>query len=496
MRTRLTIGFGLSAAIFLLTRAHGAALPQTLQACGAISEPGTYVLEGDLIAMPGQTCLEVHDTSHVQIDCQGHAILSMGARAAMTVARTSALKIQDCAIRDVGTIGLHLADSRGVQIRHSRIGGMNVNAPSAGQARDLDIQDNEFTEYYQQFHTRDSVIRHNRFRLPADSGGAAAVLSMYGSGNEISGNEVDGGWLADSKPPAGPRDGLVLGFESHATVRNNQISNAWNCGIQTVGRVEETSVTENTIRNAGLCGIGGWDWASWRHNAVSNNRFDQVGLMFLFSRRYGLTPEEREVFFEDNEFVGNRAASYAYADPSGYTASFDFHAPQRPDRFGATLTAASFRVRNNLFRDNDFGQWLKAPRLADASLAVDGGRNLCQSSENTAYPLACGRLDAGARPATFTAVAESLRELRAYPNPWRADRAPERRVVFDHLSGNCTVKLFTISGHWVRTLRGPGPSLEWNLTNDGGESVASGHYLYLATNDRGEKATGKIAVIR
>jgi hypothetical protein len=88
---------------------------------------------------------------------------------------------------------------------------------------------------------------------------------------------------------------------------------------------------------------------------------------------------------------------------------------------------------------------------------------------------------------------------RAYPNPWRADRGYAQQITFDQLTGKTTVKIFTVSGHLVRTLSTQSSGLStvsWDLTNDSGDRVASGIYIYLATNDQGQQARGKVAVIR
>jgi len=36
----------------------------------------------------------------------------------------------------------------------------------------------------------------------------------------------------------------------------------------------------------------------------------------------------------------------------------------------------------------------------------------------------------------------------------------------------------------------------WDIVNSQGTKVASGVYIYLITNDRGEKKTGKLAIIK
>ncbi len=85
---------------------------------------------------------------------------------------------------------------------------------------------------------------------------------------------------------------------------------------------------------------------------------------------------------------------------------------------------------------------------------------------------------------------------RVFPNPWRVDRDKNQEVTFDQLPANSTIKIFTVSAHWVKSLSVTGTSAQWDLRNSAGEDVASGFYLYLITNDQGQKIVGKLAVIR
>lgn len=86
---------------------------------------------------------------------------------------------------------------------------------------------------------------------------------------------------------------------------------------------------------------------------------------------------------------------------------------------------------------------------------------------------------------------------RAYPNPWRADREPQERVVFDRMPAHSTVKIFNVAGRWVTTLRVDDAGMAvWNLRTDGGERAASGLYIYVVTAPDGHQDRGKFAIIR
>jgi hypothetical protein len=89
-----------------------------------------------------------------------------------------------------------------------------------------------------------------------------------------------------------------------------------------------------------------------------------------------------------------------------------------------------------------------------------------------------------------------LGAARVSPNPWRSDRHAGFPVTFDQLTLGSQVKLFTLSGHWVRTLPALDGYANWDLKNDSGDAVASGLYLYVITNNQGQKTAGKFAIIR
>jgi len=85
-------------------------------------------------------------------------------------------------------------------------------------------------------------------------------------------------------------------------------------------------------------------------------------------------------------------------------------------------------------------------------------------------------------------------QVRVHPNPWRPISGAAF-ITFDELPADSTIKIFTVSAHWVRTLSAPAGSATWDLKNDSGDNVASGYYIYLVTNPQG-KSRGTLAIIR
>jgi hypothetical protein len=98
---------------------------------------------------------------------------------------------------------------------------------------------------------------------------------------------------------------------------------------------------------------------------------------------------------------------------------------------------------------------------------------------------------------TITLVASDFSAVQVYPNPWRSDKHAGKPVTFANLPVNSMIKLFTTSGHKVKELSSQNSGLStWDLTNDSGDKVASGIYIYLITDSQGDKVKGKVAVIK
>ncbi|MBN1466395.1 hypothetical protein JXA02_11570 [candidate division KSB1 bacterium] len=98
----------------------------------------------------------------------------------------------------------------------------------------------------------------------------------------------------------------------------------------------------------------------------------------------------------------------------------------------------------------------------------------------------------------FTKPASNLNAVRGYPNPFIVD--PENsRFYIDNLALNSSVKIYTADGFLVREIPRSeilGARVSWDGTNDDGELVSSGVYIYLVTTKEGAATSGKIALVR
>ncbi|MFA5975394.1 MAG: S8 family serine peptidase [Elusimicrobiota bacterium] len=102
-----------------------------------------------------------------------------------------------------------------------------------------------------------------------------------------------------------------------------------------------------------------------------------------------------------------------------------------------------------------------------------------------------------AKQRSITFQLNSLTNVYAYPNPWDVRRTGNRLMTFANIPDGASVKIFTLSGFWVKNLTPSNGRATWDLTNSAGEPVASGLYFYLIKSSDGEhKARGTVAIIK
>jgi hypothetical protein len=100
-----------------------------------------------------------------------------------------------------------------------------------------------------------------------------------------------------------------------------------------------------------------------------------------------------------------------------------------------------------------------------------------------------------------------VEKINVFPNPYYALNPQEtnrfvRFVTFSHLPPNCTVRIFNLAGHLVRSIAKEGAAnptqfMQWDLNNQFGFPVASGIYIaYIDMPDLGKTKVLKVAVIQ
>ena len=145
-----------------------------------------------------------------------------------------------------------------------------------------------------------------------------------------------------------------------------------------------------------------------RHRIVGNSA-DNTLQLFLFNRRGGLRPAgfdsqhrmpaDTAIEFHDNVFErnslthpsGNVASSQIplYASMLYTTSAYPFTVDGQRDP-----SDGEWNLMNNTFTGNQFGTSTPPPGFGNSEVrgaVVDGGGNVCATSQTTPYPLACGR---------------------------------------------------------------------------------------------------------
>ncbi len=91
-----------------------------------------------------------------------------------------------------------------------------------------------------------------------------------------------------------------------------------------------------------------------------------------------------------------------------------------------------------------------------------------------------------------------LSEVIVYPNPFNVSKG-HTTITFKNLTtDDVVIKIYKITGELVKTIKVQNAQgqLTWDVTNDAEKQLGSGAYIYLITNSAGQKAVGKIAVIK
>ena len=233
--------------------------------------------------------------------------------------------------------------------------------------------------------TRSSDVTLVNNVLTADSRKTVASVVRFAEGmnNRVIDNTIDGSWRGQKFPfggyPPGGDDGIVIENDANLVIEGNAIRNVWDCGIERLGnRTDPITIRNNDIANAGECGLGGWFSAGWRDSMIADNTVSNSG---AFARIYFSATQNRgvdHITFRNNVFENNR---FQYPSSMGVpSVNIDY----------VTATARMpMDIGNNIFRNNDFGGDIPAPRLAPAGGFVDGGENICRQDVKSA--LSCVR---------------------------------------------------------------------------------------------------------
>lgn len=99
--------------------------------------------------------------------------------------------------------------------------------------------------------------------------------------------------------------------------------------------------------------------------------------------------------------------------------------------------------------------------------------------------------------------AEKLTKVYAVPNPFVVESGFEgngqkNAIGFYGLPEQCTIRIFSYAGQLVETIEHNSPtfSTAWFQVTRNNQDLASGIYFYVVTTPKGERATGKLVIIK
>ena len=366
-----------------------------ISSCGALRGPGRFALTADLSS--AQTCLRAANTSGVILDCAGHTVTGSPA---LEVSSVDAFSFTNCTFAPASQtmMVVSLQQAKNGVFQNDTFGNTWVNAVEISDVR---IEQNLFNCSYQQSYSQRVTISGNTFvgRPAPGTNIAALIITAFGSANQIANNNLDGTWQGPASE--GTDDGIVLDDESSVVVSGNTIANVFDCGVETSGAVANATISGNIIKGTGFCGIGGWYSNNLRDSTISNNVIQTSGFLFKFQRIFGLRPAgfdslhrmpaDSAVEFHDNLFEGNRIAAGQTGGSTIIPVFSQMEYVTYGNDTGRQPGPSDFLLRNNTFRNNDFGRGGAAPRFGSPvvpGVVIDGGGNICAPG-GSGYPLVC-----------------------------------------------------------------------------------------------------------
>ncbi len=367
-----------------------------ITSCQAITQSGRYSLGATLSAPRNASCIDIHDTHDVYLDCQRNGVTidrttDPGNGSAIVVTNVTNYSIANCAIAALNTNGgntlpaLSTVNSPRGKITGNTFSGGYVSLLNSGN---LEISHNVSTAFFN-VSGDNQTIEYNAITLNS-SQIFGAVLTLSGSsGSVIQSNLLNGGWDGAVRQSLnlqlGADDGILLYNVNNTVVRDNAILDIWDTGIENVKPMTGVQILNNRISTAGISGIGGWYGDSLRNVVVSGNVVTDVPRLFDYWRADGLyaADGEQSVFFENNTFSGNTLAKPRLSFMAPGAARLDFQT------LPAGIPAGALVAGNNRIANNDFGPLAAGVRLLPSVGIVDGGGNICSPNSTPGFPLNC-----------------------------------------------------------------------------------------------------------
>lgn len=266
---------------------------------------------------------------------------------------------------------------------------------------------------------------------------------------------------------------LWIGTEEHGVVRM-QVKSPGDTAWLRLGE------SDNLKSDLVLDVAGDQDGYVWIGTATGLNAYLN-GQLYDFRGDYqpiGLRINEIYVDEENNKwFATDKGVSLLKASGSPWSPDSWVHfVPENSEFFGS-----------NIYHTN-----LPAEEVRGITVDENTGDVYCGTTAGMAIM----------RSNPFTTPLEELNRVTVGPVPLIIGNNQNSFLYFRNLTGNSQIKILTANGRLVKTLDSSkrnqvlGSFAQWNGTNDEGELVNTGVYLYLVTDEAGNAASGKFVVIR
>ena len=331
----------------------------TITSCEAILTPGAYVVASDISGVTAATCLSIQ-ASDVQLDCRNHTVSSLGFTTVHNVT------VMNCTVTNTVFV---ISPLTNVTIAHNTlVGGWNSIT-----SQQLTLTANHISGQGVILVNASSSVVTNNTVDNATSQTFYAFDLVGGTNNQVLQNTINGGF-GGTIPNVGLDDGIILGNETSDTIQGNTISNVFDAGIEGVDIVQNTTIAQNTITNAGFAGIGSYWCTQWTGNVISGNTVSlsptMLYVVYAVDKDKGICGRPVPAGgFTNNQVTGNRLVNPPALGQDVYGISIAL----------ANLNVAA--VSNNLIQGNDLGSGFTLV-LSPASGFINGGGNTCDPASS------------------------------------------------------------------------------------------------------------------
>jgi hypothetical protein len=419
--------------------------------CGStISSPGTYSLDSKLTTNSGpEACITIAGTDNVTLNCNANSIVGVG-EYGIGVLNVNNLIIENCKVAtgtgDGFSTLLGLSNVNGATVTGSTFGSSESNfggvlisdstnitfgsqLPSApanpsvtattnpsisSQMSNAPPASNTVYGFINAWNNVNLVIEGNALSAVASSVPNSTMIStLYSQNTHVVNNTVNG--LGSPIPIGEPGAYTLVGADDYiliaketgpgSLVSGNILANVFDCGIETVGFMNNITLSNNHIDNVST-GIGGWYQlnvtnARFAYNVMTNIeyrgfRYFRIGGLRPAS---GGLPAETTINFTQNQFTGNILSQpLLFQGVQLRSVEIDVysHMDYVPGSVlpGTVPTPEQFITVDNTFTNNTFegayGQLVFSsgpPWTYTSDDVIDGGGNICSGSQNFVPPV-------------------------------------------------------------------------------------------------------------